>query len=73
MNLKYAYSESDDAFKCSVLVGDDEHKDSGADDRAVGSAGNDDGNSDDVIEEAWTLTSPPLSESVCDSCLTLLR
>lgn len=40
---------------------------------AVGSAGNDDGNGDDVIEEAWTLTSPPLSESVCDSCLTLLR
>lgn len=50
----------------------DEHKDGVADDGADGSAGNDDGNGDDVIEEAWTLTSPPLSESVCDS-LTLLR
>lgn len=37
-----------------MLVSDDENNDAGADHSTDGSAGNDDGDGDDVIEEAWT-------------------
>lgn len=40
--------------------------------RADGSDGNDVGD-DDVIKGAWALTSAHLSESIYDSCLTLLK
>ena len=69
---KCTYSECEDTFKCSVHVTDDEDKHNGAADCADGSDGNDVGD-DDVIKGAWALTSAHLSESIYDSCLTLLK
>lgn len=55
-----------------MRVTDDEDKHNGAADCADGSDGNDVGD-DDVIKGVWALTSAHLSESIYDSCLTLLK